>query len=146
MTLPDTLLIAGVDIQTVPGLVVEKFFGLHRDGPYRGSNITLPGRPGQVGVPKLRDAFTFDVGVVVLPAVGTANARADFCANLATLFARMTAGGLMTLTRRLSTVGGYADSTCNGEYAGGSAVDMLNPVSGRTVLTFSNLDGFWTPV
>lgn len=150
-TLVDTLLVDGDDIQAIPGVVVESLDGLLADAPYRGDNLTLPGRPGEIGVAKVRGAYTFDVLVALVPddedgATATTEAarRAQFLVNLDALRALFPTN-LVTLTRRLTTADGYADSTCNAEYVPDTAFVCLNPTNGRTVLQFVNLDGGWTP-
>lgn len=139
--IPDTLLINGTDIATVTGLVVTDFSGLHADGPYRGDNIVLPGSAGQVSYEKVRDAYPFD-----LPVVLTGDTRQQFIDRLAALRALMDGSNLVTLTRRLTDAGmtGYVDTTCNAEYVAGTAVNLLNASNGRTVLEFINLDGAWS--
>lgn len=147
MTLADTLLINGTDLQSL--VTVMDFSGLHAPGTKRGGNVTIPGVPGDLYVAKVNAAYTFDVPV----AIGYLNAgvtpatdalrRAQFLTNLRALEAVLDTG-LLALTRRLTTSSGHADMTANGEYASGLAVTLANPIAGTTVLQFINLDGCWT--
>ena len=139
MSLPDTLLINGTDLRSIPRLIIRDISGLLTEAPYRGDNETIPGMPGEVGTVKVAGAFTFDIPVTLL---GTT--RADFLSILASVRA-LASTNLVTLTRRLSTSGGYADTSCAGEYLAGTAVEMLAfmPAAGRTTLSFRNLDGGW---
>jgi hypothetical protein len=36
------------------------------------------------------------------------------------------------------------DTSCTAEYIAGQEVTLLNPVTGRTTLSFLNLDGGWS--
>jgi hypothetical protein len=149
--LPDTLFIGGVDIQALPGIVVEDLAGLISPGTRRGENDIIPGRTGQVGVPKPLDAFTMRIPIAVLPFNATrlqpANAvrrRGMTLENLRRV-TTLVAPGLVTLTRRLSSTDadGQVDHTCAADYQTGITVDMLNFETGRTELEFVNLDGCW---
>lgn len=148
--LPDTLLINGVDLQSLP-LIVADFAGLHAPGTKRGANIVVPGVAGEIGTAKVYDAYTFDVPVTIVPDYADGSTpltsfdrRAQYLANLAKVQTAIDVG-LTTFTRKLAAVGGGTTSmTCNGEYIAGLAVTMLNHNSGKTILQFRNLDGAWT--
>jgi hypothetical protein len=129
----DTLYINGVDIATVPGLVVTDFSGVHLDGPYRGDNFTIPGMPGQVSYTKVRDAYSFDIGVAF-----TGDTRAEFLASLNGLRALMPTN-LNLLSLILTGSAWY----CHAEYVANTAISLLNPANGTTTLEFINLDGAW---
>lgn len=136
--LPDTLFVNGSDIQDIDGLILNDASGLHTEGEYRGENLVIPGRPGQVSYSKVRDAFTFDLPVTLI-----GDTRADFMDVLADV-RDLTSGNLCSLVRRLTDGSGYTDDYCDGEYLAGQAVELLNPANGRTVLSFLNLDGEWS--
>jgi hypothetical protein len=137
--LVDTLFIDGTDIQSIDGLYVADFSALHAEGEYRGDPLVLPGRPGQKGYLKKRDAFVMDFPVQLV-----GDTRAEFLAILAAVRA-LCPTNLTPLTRRLtSTVDPfYVDDDCLGEYQAGQAVELLNPATGRTTLSFLNLSGGW---
>src|SRR5438876_10421661 len=108
--LPDTLLVGSTDIQSLAGILVEDMSGLFAPGRRRGQNDTIPGRQGQLGAPKVYDAYAFSIPVTVLPddSSGVAPAteqgrRAQVIANLRAANAILAGtNGLVTLTRRLS--------------------------------------------
>src|SRR5690349_3053043 len=108
--IPDTLLINGTDISTVAGLVVTDFSGLHQDGPYRGDNLTIPGMPGQVSYVKVREAYTFDLGIAL-----AGDSRQDFLDALDGIRTLIGSDNLCTLTRRLTStaMAGYTDTSCD---------------------------------
>lgn len=151
-TLPDTLLINGTDLQSIAGIVVEDFSGLFAPGRRRGDDIPIPYANGATGVPNLPyEAYTFDIPVVVLESDGSGNTpstdygrRAQMIANLRSVATAIGTTGLVTLTRRLANAGGTYDShTCSARYLDGLGMELLNYHTGRTVLSFLNLDGCW---
>lgn len=151
MTLVDTLLVDGTDLASITGLTINDLSGLHAPGTRRGGNLTYPGVDGDVYVEKFYAAYSFDVLVTleplngggVYPSTDTAR-RAQLLANLRDLEGLLNVG-LVTLTRRFAAVGGgYTDHTCNGEYVAGLGINYLNAETGRTVLQFVNLDGYWS--
>jgi hypothetical protein len=139
----DTILINGTAVDADPRIVVERrdpsFGDFHKDGPYRGENLTIPGMPGQVSFAKVRDAYVMDLPIVVL-----GSDRTDFIDALADLRTLIGADNLVTLTRRLTNGVSYTDATCDAEYLANQAVDLLNPETGRTTLSFLNLSGGWS--
>lgn len=136
----DTLFVNGTDIQSIDGLRLEDASGLHTEGEYRGDNLVLPGRPGAVSYAKVRGAFVFDLPVTLLG--GT---RAGFMSVLSDVRDLTSSGNLCTLMRRLTDGVSYVDDWADGEYLAGQAVTLLNAANGRTVLSFLNLDGDWSP-
>lgn len=138
----DTVLVNGTAIDADPRIVIERrdpsFGDFHKDGPYRGENLTIPGMPGQVSFAKVRDAYVMDLPIVVLGAD-----RGDFIDALADLRTLIGADNLVTLTRRLTNGVSYVDTTCDAEYLANQAVDLINPETGRTTLSFLNLSGGW---
>jgi hypothetical protein len=138
--IPDTLLINGTDIVTITGIYVTKFDGFHKDGPYRGENLTIPGMPGQVSFAKVRDAYVMDLGLAV-----TGDTRLEFVTGLAALRTLIGSDNLCTLTRRFSSGAGpgYTDLSCEAEYLGGADVELVVAEVGRTTVSFLNLDGGW---
>lgn len=138
MSLLDTLLINGTDIQSITGLTVEDFSALHAEGEYRGDNLVLPGRPGAVSYLKVRDAFVMDFPVAL-----AGDTRDDFLGVLDAVRA-LCPTNLNALTRRLTNGAGSVDDYCDAEYLAGQAVDLLNSATGRTVLSFLNLNGEWS--
>ena len=139
--LPDTLIVDGVDVQSLTGITVTRL-DLFAPGTRRGSDDVIPGRQGVVRAPKIYDAYAFSVEILVEGAT-----RAEMVANLAAAGAAIGGGsdGDVTLTRRLSTTGGYVDHNANGEFVGWTAIDLLNPQTGATELQFLNTSGAWTP-
>jgi hypothetical protein len=138
VSLPDTLLVNGTDIQSIDGLTLEDASALHLDGPYRGENLVMPGRPGQVSYEKVRDAYVMDFPVVL-----AGDSRQDFLDVLDAVRA-LCPTNLCELTRRLTDGGGSVDDYCDGEYLANQSVALLNAQTGRTVLSFVNLFGEWS--
>jgi hypothetical protein len=130
----DTLLINGTAVDADPRIQVESFDDFHRDGPYRGDNLTIPGMPGVVSFVKVREAYVMDLPIAIM-----GSSRADFLDALADLRTLIGADNIVTLTRRLT--GG--DTACTAEYIAGQEVTLLNSITGRTTLSFLNLDGAW---
>lgn len=130
----DTLLINGTNLLSIDGVVVTDFSGVHVDGPYRGENLVVPGMPGAVSYAKVRDAYTFDIGIGMV-----ADDRAGFLTCLNAIRALMPTN-LVTLGLTLTGSSWY----CTAEYIANTAVNLLNPNTGRTSLEFINLDGAWT--
>lgn len=138
MTLVDTLLVNGVDVQSLAGITVTRL-DLFAPGLRRGSDDVVPGRRGQVGAALVYDAYAFSVEILV-----SGSTHAEMVANLAAVGAALaTSTGLVTLTRRLSTSGGHVDHTASGRYVGITAVELLNTESAQTELQFVQLDGAW---
>jgi hypothetical protein len=151
-TLPDTLLVGSTDIQSLAGIVVEDFSGLFAPGTRRGQNDVIPGRQGQLGAPKVYDAYAFSIPITVLPyasdgtMASTLQARrAQTIANLRAASAALAGtNGLVALTRRLSSgASSYVSHTCSGEFVEGLGLTLLNTETGQTELQFVNLDGAW---
>lgn len=143
MTLPDTLLINGTDLQTL--VTVTDFSGLRAPGTKRGSNLTYPNARGDAYLPKVYAAYSFDIPVALTGQDATSSLldrRVAFNEALDALTAVLDTG-LLVLTRRLATSGGYVEHTADGEYNAGLAVQMSNSVSGTTILQFENLTGCW---
>lgn len=137
-TLPDTLLVDGTDVQSLTGIIVTSL-ELWAPGDRKGENVHTSGRRGAIGVPKVYAEYEFSVGIVV---EGTS--RYDMITNLNAVGAILDGdGGLVTLTRRLSTSGGHVDHTAAGQFNSGLAAAILNEVTGQTELSFTNLDGCW---
>jgi hypothetical protein len=149
----DTLWVDGIDLRSLPGIIVNKteYFA---DGEKRGSNETIPGRRGQIGVAKPADAYSFSVSITVLPVAldGTRSATAEgrrgqLVANLRALGQRLggfNSGGQIMLQRRLTTgAGTYQITQAYGEYVKGTALNLINFHTGKTELEFINLDACW---
>jgi hypothetical protein len=134
----DTLLINGTAVDADPRIQVTSFGDFHKDGPYRGENLTIPGMPGQVSFAKVRDAYVMDLPIAIMGAT-----RRDFIDALADLRALIGADNLCELTLRLTDGGSFDDTYCGAEYLANQAVDLLNPNTGRTTLSFLNLSGAW---
>lgn len=149
----DTLLVDGVDIKSMPGVVINgiDFFAT---GAKRGSNDTIPGRSGQLGAAKPLDAYTFTVHATVRPILSNGTSPATVDARRALMIANLrqlsrsiqglNTGGQVLLTRRLTSgEGTYVDHTAFGEYVHTTALHLINYHNGRTDLEFINLDGAW---
>lgn len=150
-SLPDTLLINGTDLKSLPGVVLADLSGLLAPGRRRGEDLRIPGRNGVIGVADLPYAeYSFDVQIRVLPhnvdgsiPDGVQARRAKMLANLSAV-AVLLSPGLVTLTRRVSDgASSYAEHTAAGRFVDGLQAALYNPVTGRTVLQFINLDGCW---
>ena len=144
MTLPDTLLINGTDLQML--CTVTDFSNLRAPGTRRGSNLTYPNARGDAYLPKVYAAYQFDIPIALTGDDATSSLldrRIAFNAAFDALTAVLDVG-LVTLTRRLATTGGgYVEHTADGEYLSGLAVKMANPIAGTTILEFGNLTGCW---
>lgn len=144
MSLPDALLINGTDLQSL--FDVTNFSQLRAPGTKRGNNLTYPNVDGDTYVAKVYAAYNFDIPVALSADAATGTAvqrRAAFNAALDAAVAVLD-NGLLTFTRRLAKVGGgYDETTAEGEYSAGLAVQMANPLAGTTVLSFVNLTGCW---
>jgi len=142
MTLADTLLFDGTDIQSISGVVVNDMSGLFAPGTRRGSHDTIPGRGGQLGAQLPYDAYSFAVPITVL-----GSTRYEMLTALTAVGAALAGtNGLGTLERRLDDgSGGYVAHTAAGQFASFNSFSLLNPATGQTELTFVNLDGAWTP-
>ena len=135
------LLINGTSLRGISGVYVQSWQALLMAAPYRGANRMIPGLPGEVGIVKVTDSYVMDFPIVV-----TASAKYAQVAILAAIDAAVGADNLVTLTRRLPTdaAGTYADTTCNADYQRGVLLDSINWLTGRTTLSFVNLDGGWS--
>lgn len=144
MSLPDTLLINGTDLQTL--FEVKDFSQLRAPGTRRGSDLTYPNVDGDTYLEKVYAAYNFDIPVGLSgddPTSSLLERRAAFNAALDAAIAVLDTG-LLTLTRRLAKVGGgYNETTAQGRYSAGLAIQMSNPIAGTTVLSFVNLTGCW---
>lgn len=150
--LPDTLIIDGQDLQLLTGVAFTDLGFLFAPGQRRGSNDVVPGRRGQIGVPKPLDAFQFSVPVVILPtdisgsyADGAQPQRAQAIVNYeALLQACSGTNGMVTMGRRLATSSSYIEYTAAGEFVQAANVQWLAQGSRVTAeLQFINLDGAW---
>jgi hypothetical protein len=135
----DTVLINGTAVDADSRIQVTSFGDFHKDGPYRGENLTIPGMPGQVSFAKVRDSYVMDLPIAIIGA-----SRDDFLDALNDLRTLIGADNLVTLTRRLTSGGSSVDTTCTAEYLANQSVDLLNSQTGRTTLSFLNLDGGWS--
>jgi hypothetical protein len=135
------LLLGGNSLRGISGLYVAKWDALlPLKGPYRGSNFVIPGTNGQTSYVKYRDAYVMDFPVSLL-----ASTKWGQLAILAAIETAVGADNLLTLSRVVPTDSSGATSTltCAGEYLPGAAFDSINWVTGRTTLSFVNLDGAW---
>lgn len=135
----DTLFINGTDIQSISGLIVKDLSDLHKEGEYVGDNWTAAGRPGSVSYAKVRGEFTIDIPVQLV-----GDTRLEFLTILNAVRA-LCPSNVVTLGRRLTsgTTPFYVDDESPGEYLAGQAVELLNPATGLTTLTFLNTSGGW---
>lgn len=160
LILVDTLMVAGTDVQSVPGFAITDLTGLLFTGPYRGDNEPLDGMDGEVAPAGTKpvDAFDFPLpfslgpengsGVVASTAAGM---RVQFLANRASLLALFPTN-LRTFTRRLTkaTTPFYVDDTCNGELKSITWTTRIgddgdpDPFSVDGVLNLRNRDGGWS--
>lgn len=143
MTYVDTLLVDGTDVAALPGVIAVDFIdGLFAPGTTRGDDDEIPRRDGALGAANLpRAKYLITVPVWVMGAT-----TADLVTNLAALgpLVRGT-GGLVTLTRRLTTSGGHVDHTAAGRFATGlTPTGERNREAVALDLQFYNLDGAWT--
>jgi hypothetical protein len=142
---PDCLLINGTDLETL--FDVLDYSQLRAPGTKRGSNLTYPNVDGDTYVPKVYAAYNFDIPAAISKDASTGTALARRAALNAAIDAAAAVldNGLLVMTRRLAKVGGgYNETTADGEYNAGIAVQMKNPLAGTTVLSFVNLSGIWT--
>lgn len=135
------LLINGTSLRGISGLYVVSWDALLPiKGPYRGANRMEPGLPGEVGVVKVRDSYVMD-----FPAVITATTKYGQLAVFAAIETAVGSDNLVTLSRVVPTDGAGTTSTltCNGDYQPDVVRTSVNWMTGRTTLTFVNLDGLW---
>ncbi|MGE3795115.1 MAG: hypothetical protein AB7I38_14470 [Dehalococcoidia bacterium] len=148
----ETALVDGTDLADFG--VIEDLGGLYATGGRRGSNYVVPGRDGEIHVPKPRGSYAVSIGLTLYavdPDTGAeladddARTRRFNQAWLDLVALCDPADGLVVLTRRLSLPGGVTlDQTCSAEITGGMSPSLLNLVAGRVVLPFTNLDGSWS--
>lgn len=139
--LKTTLLFDGTDLQNLDGIALEQDLGwIFAPGTRRGSHDTIPGRQGQLGAQLPYDAYSFAVPITVL-----GDTHHEMLTILAGVGAALAGtNGLGTLERRLDDgAGGYVAHTAAGQFASFNSTSLLNPATGRTELTFANLDGAW---
>lgn len=134
----DDLLIGGTSLKTIGH--IASFDGIFSDGPLRGSNVTIPGRAGDVHVPKVRAAYVFAVPMVLLGDWGDINSKID---ALRTLLDSSTAPLVMTRKRSL-TGAGTSEQTASGDYVDGLEPGLVGMSAGRVLINLTNLDGGWT--
>ena len=134
------LLLNGTSLRGISGVYVVDWKALLLEAPYRGANRTIPGLPGQVGTVKVRDSYVMDFPVVL-----KANEKRSQINILASIATAVGSDNLVTLSRVLPIdgVGGTSTTTCTGDYQPGVALDSINWLTGRTTLSFVNLDGAW---
>lgn len=139
MTSLPTLLVDGTDLRSLPLIKINRF-DLFAPGIKRGNHDTIPGRQGQLGAQLPTDAYQFAVEITV-----DGGTEANLYANLHSVASAIVGNyGLVQLERRLPNgSGGYDSTTANGQFFGGLSFQLLNVVTGKTELTFVNLDGGW---
>ena len=98
---------------------VESFADFHKDGPYRGENLTIPGMPGVVSFAKVRESYVMDLPIAII-----GSDRTDFLDALADLRTLIGSDNLVSLTRRFTNGGGQVDTTCTAEYIAGQEVTL----------------------
>jgi hypothetical protein len=141
---PDCLLLNGTDLESL--FDVLDYSQLRAPGTKRGTNLTYPNVDGDTYVPKVYASYNFDIPAALSKDAATGSAVARRAALNAAIDAAAAAldNGLLAMTRRLAKVsGGYDETTADGEYNAGLAVQMKNPLAGTTVLSFVNLTGCW---
>lgn len=148
----ETALVDGTDLADFG--VVEDLGGLYATGSRRGSNYTVPGRDGEIYVPKPRGAYGVGIGLVLYAVDPDTGAELDDDDARTRRFNQAWLdlvdlcdpdAGPVVLTRRLSLPGGLTiDQSCSAEISGGMSPSLLNLVAGRVVLPFTNLDGTWS--
>lgn len=135
-----TLLVDGSDVFELPGLTVEGI-DLFAPGRRRGDDDEIPGRRGALPASGLQyAAYAFSVQVRV-----QGESSAEMVANLRAVIADLSGtDGLVSLTRRLASIGGgFTEETAQGRFVGSSGFQFLNWETQRTELQFVNLDGAW---
>lgn len=142
----ETALVDGTDLADFG--VVSDLGGLYSVAGRRGSNYVIPGRAGELHVPKPRAAYSVNIGLSLYDndaADDDARTRAFNQAWLDLVDLCDPADGLVTLTRRLSLPGSVTlEQSCQAELVGGMGPELLALVAGRVTLNFLNLDGGWT--
>ena len=153
MTALVDLLVDGQSIQDY-ATIVEDFAGVHASAPLRGANHVIPGRAGELWVPKVPAAYGFTVGVTVLPVdpvdgsdpADWEAAVAAWATNWRALLDLLDSTLVpLTLTRVVATTAGTVSETCLAEVVGSVAPSMIGPAASRAVIDFLNLDGGWEP-
>lgn len=129
------LKLSGTSVKTYA--YIMSWDGLLSAGDLRGADLVIPGRDGESGVTRPRDAFSFSVPMEI---VGTS--QGNFQDNLDAL--RTLAGtGPITATRIKPAASGDVTTTCTARCRL-SDVSMANGLTvGRVVLDVRNLDGAW---
>lgn len=142
MAYVDTLLIDGTDVEALPGVIaVDYIDGLFAPGTTRGDDDIIPGRRGQLGV----GGLPLDRYLITVPLWVSGANTATLNSNMAALglVVRGT-GGLVTLTRRLTSSGGHVDHTAAGRFATGlTPTGERNHEAVALQLQWYNLDGAW---
>jgi hypothetical protein len=147
------LLVDGTSVQDY-ATILELIGDLFTTPPTRGSNYTIPGVDGVTYVPKPLAAYSFSIGVALLPSdpdtgvdpSGFSALVGQWVDNWRAL-TELCAPGAHTVTRVLpSVLHGTITETCNAEVVSSIAPTMVGPHASRAVLDFVNLDGYWTPV
>ena len=149
----DALYVNGTNIAVAGVRFIEELGPLYATSPLRGENLVIPGRAGEVVVPKVIGARTMPLGMVITaadpatgieaadPAVSSKQARE----NYRTLLRLLNPGGTVTLKRTIGYPAGDESHTCLAEFL--SAVDPTYDLGSddfaRAVIDFRLLDGVW---
>lgn len=149
----DALYVNGTDIAVAGVRFIEELGPLYSTSPLRGENLVIPGRAGEVAVPKVIGARTMPLGMVITaadPTTGVEHASAINSSrqareNFRTLMRLLNPGGTVTLKRLVGYPAGDEYHTCQAEFL--SAVepsyDLGSDDYARAVIDLRLLDGVW---
>ena len=149
----DALYVDGTNVLVAGCRFIEDWSPLYGTSPLRGDNHVIPGRAGEVAVPKVIGARTMPLAFVVTaadPATGvessdlnTASKQARL--NFRTLVRLLNPGGTITLKRVIGYPAGDETHTCTAEFLSAldPAYDLGTDEFARTVVDLRLLDGVW---
>lgn len=121
--------------------------GMFHQAPLRGENVVIPGRPGELFVPKVRGAARVSVPLLLRGATSTGAVPPSkvpaFLENLRALHALLsTPGAPLTLARQLDLPTGTITETGEAEIEPDSLTpNLYSPFLGVAVLRFRVLNG-----
>lgn len=130
-------LVAGTSVKTYAH--IASWDGLLMAAPFRGADLVVPSRRGQTFTAKEYDAYTFSVPLVLNGA--TQAATQDNLDALRSLCD--TSHAAKTLTRTKPTAAGDLSTTCSATLSLSEPAMVNGLLTGRVVLTVTNLDGCW---
>lgn len=141
--LPDTLLIAGTDLQTITGVTITDLSGLLAPGLRRGNDDTIPARAGALRADLPLDAYSFTIPVTVSGTDWAATVN-NFRALATVLY--NDGYGKFQMTRRLAKVGGGYDAhTAKGRFTGFANTTIVHGTEHAIDVDIQllNEDGCW---